>query len=367
MRVLSVVGLWALVGCERSTNVKQENVLDSVVEITQPTTLSQFREYEDVVFVGEISGVGDPSPFIAQWGSDQNGDLHLESVGSDGVSQFSINSLVPGDHTVTLSMIDTGGESLSHTVSITITDEVDAPTVSLVSPQGTYSPVGEEIPFSVIVDDLQDSPEEIQVEGMSDLSGDFCSMTPDETGLASCNVTLGAGNHVISIVATDSHGFQGELTFPWVVLSPDQIDDDGDGYTEDEGDCDDSDPNLSPDASEIADQIDNDCNGIIDDQTPYYDDDGDCFCETVPCSGTSADISSCNVLQGGDCNDDSNLDSPDADERCDGFDNDCDLEVDEYSAVDAPLWYVDATAMVMGTEVFRSLFVFSQLDIQVMI
>ena len=47
------------------------------------------------------------------------------------------------------------------------------------------------------------------------------------------------------------------------------------------------------------------------------------------------------MLQSGDCNDASNLDYPGSDERCDGIDNNCDGEIDEYSAVDAPTWYAD--------------------------
>lgn len=337
------IGLTALmlIGCESASKTEDGEMLTPVLEIVQPSTLSQFREYEDIAFSGSLSGVPSPNDYIGVWNSDLDGDFYSESFNAAGQSQFAYGNLTPGDHVITFTTL-MDGTSVSDSIDVTITDEIDAPTVSLVSPQGDYSAVGENILFSVIVDDLQDLPTDLVVEGASDLAGQFCTMTVEADGLASCTTALVAGEHAISITATDTHGFVGELNFTWSVLTPEQIDDDGDGFSEEDGDCDDANPNISPSAPELADQIDNNCNGIVDDATPYYDDDGDCFCETVPCNGTVADLSACGVLQGGDCNDSSNLDSPAGDERCDGLDNDCDGSIDEYSAVDATVWYVDA-------------------------
>ena len=46
--------------------------------------------------------------------------------------------------------------------------------------------------------------------------------------------------------------------------NPMTIDDDGDGYTENQGDCDDTNASINPGATEIEDGIDNDCDGEID-------------------------------------------------------------------------------------------------------
>ena len=94
----------------------------------------------------------------------------------------------------------------------------------------------------------------------------------------------------------------------------DAHDDDGDGYTEIQGDCDDADSEVSPDAEEIQDEIDNDCDGFIDEGTDIFDDDEDGYSE--------AD---------GDCDDADAAVSPGADEVQNGIDDDCDGFIDEGS------------------------------------
>ena len=60
------------------------------------------------------------------------------------------------------------------------------------------------------------------------------------------------------------------------------IDFDGDTFTENQGDCDDRNPNVKPGGDEVCDGFDNDCNGVVDDnpsdiQIYYADNDGDGF------------------------------------------------------------------------------------------
>ena len=121
-------------------------------------------------------------------------------------------------------------------------------------------------------------------------------------------------------------------------------DGDGDGYAGC-ADCDDTDPDVHPDADEHCDGLDEDCDGVADEDpvdapTWYVDLDGDGHGDddrTLAACEQPLDTSDV----GGDCNDLDPGSYPGADEVCDGLDNDCDGTPDE-DAVGGTVWYVDA-------------------------
>lgn len=105
-----------------------------------------------------------------------------------------------------------------------------------------------------------------------------------------------------------------------------------DGYADVEGDCDDSNPNRNPDENEKCDALDNNCNDLVDEGYPV----APMFPDT-DLDGYGADVDStlaCATAVGysplnADCDDTDKLTNPNAPERCDGKDNNCNSITDE--------------------------------------
>ena len=131
------------------------------------------------------------------------------------------------------------------------------------------------------------------------------------------------------------------------------------GYVDNALDCDDASAFVSPLATEICDAIDNNCDGVVDEEGAvgatawYLDADEDGFGSAgsmeVQCSQPIGYVSNDD-----DCNDGDAGVSPIAAELCDGFDNDCDGAIDDAdgNVVTANVWYLDHDTDGYGDPLF---------------
>jgi predicted outer membrane repeat protein len=117
------------------------------------------------------------------------------------------------------------------------------------------------------------------------------------------------------------------------------------GYVGNDDDCDDLRDYVFTGAPERCNSRDDDCNGAIDDDVVYFDvwtdADLDGYGDADATPTTACDLVAGTSADGEDCDDGDADVNPDADEVCDGVDDDCDGTVD-VDASDALVWYGDA-------------------------
>jgi hypothetical protein len=156
---------------------------------------------------------------------------------------------------------------------------------------------------------------------------------PDENGFVTFtididehNPELPSGLQPFTMRVTDGCPLYGydvvvaAIDFP---LSSSDID--GDGFDSNQGDCNDNNSEIFPQAIETLDGFDNDCDGDVDEGTAVWDDDCDGYCEMPPCQGQGPAIDEATVCDGlaadadqqADCND--SISDLDDDGVADGF------------------------------------------------
>ena len=314
------------------------------VVIWSPADGAVLAEGELITFTATVEDDTTPTAEITlAWTSSLDGTLEEGFLAEDeGLVNLVTADLSQGSHLVKLTAADSDNSVGSDEVTITIGEADELPTVTILHPtEDEHGVQDESFELQALVEDPQDLPEDLLVHISSDLDGDLCvDLVPDATGVASCEAVLSVAPDLLEGVS-DAHQLLFEVedldantagaSTSFEVWSDTSIDNDLDGLTEDEGDCDDTDPDVYPGAEESCNEVDDDCDGTVDEGTSCYDDDGDCYCEFPNPSGscTGSANSACSSLDTGDCDDDDAAIHPSAAETCDGVDNDCSGVADE--------------------------------------
>ena len=235
---------------------------------------------------------------ITSVGEDEEESLYLTNDGMVDVTVLDI-SLDPDDAPFAIDLPPAIGDELPGLVAIGVEAEIEVTFEPV-----TSDPVEAEL---VISTNDPDNPEIVVPLYGNDCYATFhADYDGDGDGWVTCAGDCDDDNDAVypgqveqcDQVDEDCDGIVDEGT--------DCYDDDGDGWTELEGDCNDGDIIAYPGAEEIQDGIDNNCNGIVDENPLMEDDDGDGYAEG-----------------GGDCDDTDPTVYPGAEEICDLIDNDC--------------------------------------------
>jgi len=282
-----------------------------------------------VTLQGQVTDVQSPPDAITvTWLSDVEGTLGTSRSTADGRVELDALFEVPGQQRITLRVTDGDGEVGEASVEVMINAP---PTVQILSVEPDVPLFGEEVLVLAKVSDEEDDPRNLELIWTDDLGNVLGTSPADRNGdVELATRELEAGDRAIALVARDTTGDETRAVYSLTVI--DCIDRDDDGWTDCDGDCDDESASVHPEAVEICDGLDQDCNGINDNGFPDADRDKimDCV-DTEECDGLDNDGDGL-IDEGFPDNDVDGIPNCRDVETCDGIDNNGDGQIDEDTA-----------------------------------
>jgi hypothetical protein len=181
-----------------------------VVTITSPANGASSTLGRSVTFTATASDQEDGN--IAGsilWASNRDG-----VIGAGGT--VSTSALTVGAHTITASVLDSGGLPASASIAFTVNPSGNtAPSVAITSPaNGSSSIVGQSVTFSATATDTQDGTISGNISWTSDRDG------PIGAGGNVSTSALTVGTHLITASVTDSGGLSGSASIIFTVNPP---------------------------------------------------------------------------------------------------------------------------------------------------
>jgi len=237
---------------------------EPTVTIDNPVDGAVILQSEPVVVRGLVWDENqDPGTLEATIVSGIDGGLWEGQPNEFGQVEYETTGLSVGTHTIRLDVLDEDGNRASDQVQVEVVADA-RPGVVIESPgDGEWYWNTDTIRFEgLVTDDITDA-QDLGIIWESHIDGVFSTVAANPTGRTIVDTSLTAGFHTISLTAIDSDANESTYSMTLEVRDPLDHDGDLDGYTENEGDCDDYNPYVHPGAEEICDAYDNNCNGEI--------------------------------------------------------------------------------------------------------
>jgi len=174
--------------------------------ITEPVDGLAYVIGEAITFRGLAEDLNIPSNQLQiEWSSNRDGVFDTTSASSDGSVSFIYDGLSANDHTISLNVSDEVDAVCTSQILLSVGNP---PITSIDEPlDGAVYAVGETVTFRGSVSDSEDQANQISVLWSSDIEGQLQIGNPNSQGVSQFTRSdLSAGVHSVSLSATDTTG-----------------------------------------------------------------------------------------------------------------------------------------------------------------
>jgi hypothetical protein len=216
---LTGAGLLSLACQDKTLNVLQE---PPAVTVQEPSDGTSFYTGQTILFKAKVQTYDgtDLTDLTHQWVSGNETICLSDLVPADGYATCSWAYETVGDHTVTVTVTDPRLSSATASVGVTIVENTP-PTIEITRPDdGAVDVAGAGIVFQALVDDTEETSENLLVTVNSSIDGDIASGYATSAGQYSGQGYLSAGDHLIIMTVEDSYGRTAQDTLTMEILDP---------------------------------------------------------------------------------------------------------------------------------------------------